>query len=339
MKLSFLWDEDKTRRLFRTHLILFTIGAFVGFLYSLILVTDTPHRTILVAVPLIFLISIPFYLLTINRPNPGIRFLIFSLQSQLAASIFMAVSWGFLGIVQFAPYMFLVFTLFELGPTSAVILGIFSAITFVAIYIWTSMIQVQPNALADFLYYSISYVLIVVIARNLGNEISVQFEASRRIGQVDDLKNQFLAVTSHYLRTPISVIKGSVEEMSKQALSSDAKVDIENIKTSTAKLEALVEKFLKVSSIEKGQISITKWPGDLNNLLITIVNVLQPLAKAKSVTLIYQPAPPLNFPFDPVNLKEALVSVIDNAIKFNRPGGQVIISLTRDKDNAIIQIA
>jgi len=87
MKLSFLWDEEKTRRLFRTHLILFTIGAFVGFLYSLILVTDTPHRIILVAVPLIFLISIPFYLLTLNRPNPGIRFLIFSLQSQLAASI------------------------------------------------------------------------------------------------------------------------------------------------------------------------------------------------------------------------------------------------------------
>src|SRR3989344_1319495 len=210
-----------------------------------------------------------------------------------------------------------------------------------AIYIWTSFLQPQPNALADFLYYSISYVLIVVIARNLGNEISVQFEASRRMGQVDDLKNQFLAVTSHYLRTPISIIKGSVEEMSKQALSSDAKVDIENIKTSTAKLEMLVEKFLKVSSIEKGQISITKWPGDLNNLLITIVNELQPLAKAKPkpVTLIYQPAPHLNFSFDPVNLKEALVSVIDNAIKFNRPGGQVIISLNRDKDNAIIQIA
>jgi len=67
-----------------------------------------------------------------------------------------------------------------------------------AIYIWTSFLQPQPNALADFLYYSISYVLIVVIARNLGNEISVQFEASRRMGQVDDLKNQFLAVTSHF---------------------------------------------------------------------------------------------------------------------------------------------
>lgn len=137
MKLEFLWDEDKTRTLFKTHLVLFLIGGIVASIYTLLLPPNTQYRLVVILVPVLFTISCLFYLLLLERPRPGIRFLIFTLEAQFAAAIFMAVTGGFLGIVQFAPYMFLLFAVFELGTVSTLILGGFSILTFLGVLVFS----------------------------------------------------------------------------------------------------------------------------------------------------------------------------------------------------------
>jgi two-component system, OmpR family, phosphate regulon sensor histidine kinase PhoR len=339
MKLSFLWDEEKTRKLFRTHLVLFSIGAFVGLFYSIFTAFDPALKPIIVAVPTIFVVTIPFYILTLNRPNPGVRFFIFSLQSQLAASVFMAVTGGFLGIVQFAPYMFLVFTLFELGSSAASLLGIFSCLTFVAIFIWTSVLSPQPNALQDFLYYGVSYGLIVAVARNLGNEISIQVDAKNRLEEVDDLKNQFITLTSHYLRTPLTVIKGLTGELNKQTLPTDPqRKNIEGIETNVNELETLIEKFITISTIEKGKARIAPQTKDFGAFIKDTIAQIEPKARLQGVSIVATvPTTPINYTFDPYKLKDAVLVILDNAIKFNKPGGQVkVFVVSEQKDVKLI---
>ena len=334
--MQFLWDEEKTRKLFRSHLILFFVGGAVASIYTIFLPKNTPYYSLIVAIPVIFTASCPLYFLFLNRPNPGIRFLLFNLEAQLAASLFMALTGGFLGIVQFAPYMFLLFSVFQLGASATVILGIFAILTFIGVFLWSAVFQPTSNLLQEFLYYTISYGLIVLVERNIGNEISLQFEAKKRLEHVDDLKNQFITITSHYLRTPLAVIKGFVADLKTNPLPESEKKDVDAIELNTKRLEYLIEKFLTISLIEKGKIKLLKETADIDGLISSVIEEFQPFTKEKAITLSYKGIPGLQASVDQSRLKEILASLLDNAIKFNSQNGQVTVSLV--KNDTTIQI-
>lgn len=341
MKINYLWDEEKTRKLFKTHLILFLVGGLVASAYVLLLPLNSPNYPLILAIPLLFTLSCFIYLTLLNRPNPGVKLLIFTLEAQLAASIFMAATGGFLGIVQFAPYMFLIFAVFELGAEATVILGLFSICSFIAILLWMLLRNPQPNLLPEFFYYVGSYILILVIERNLGREISIQFEARKRLEEVDSLKNQFIALTSHYLRTPLTVIKSSIYQLQKSQANPEEQKGWSEVKTNISKLESLIEELLNISSIEKGQAKILPQLADLNKIVSDTVTGYQPVAKEHIVTLNLT-LPPTSIPpfkFDPLEVKKALSSLIDNAIKFNRPGGKVDVVLRREGSLAKIELS
>lgn len=338
-KISFLWDEDKTRKLFRTHLILFFVGGLVASFYTLILPPSTPYRLIVILIPTIFTISTIPYMVNLGKPGVGWRFLLFTLEGQLAAAIFMAVTGGFLGIVQFAPIMFLLFSVFELGTDSTLILGGFSIFSFIIIYIWLRGSS-APNLFQDFFYYTGSYLLILIIERNIGKELSLQFEAKARLEQIDDMKNEFIALSSHYLRGPLSVIKLFSSGLSKVNLPAVQEHQLKMFNTSVKSLEDMTEKLLLISSIEKGQAVISPLPGNLNNLVKGCVNEFQPLAMEHQVKLSLQEnGNDTSYSFDPVKLKQALATLIDNAIRYNKPEGKVDIDIRDDQKNFYIDVS
>lgn len=340
MKLEFLWDEEKTRKLFKTHLILFLIGGVIASIYAFILPSTIPYRPIVLTVPTSFTVSCLIYLWLLPRPNPGLRFLLFTLEAQLMASIFMAVTGGFLGIVQFAPYMFLLFALFELGTQATLILAGFSLLTFIGVLVWILIKHLDPNVLQNFFYFAGSYLLIVVIEHNIGKELSLQFEARRKLEQIDDLKNQFITLASHYLRTPITVFKYFLGNMEKIDLTEQQRNNLVNAKVVLFGLENLIEKFLLISSIEKGQTKVTLTNGSLDQFIVKVIQALQPEAEKSQVNLFYQP-PPQPLPevyFDAVKLKEVFMSIIDNAIKYNHPKGSAKVILKLAGKWIVIQV-
>lgn len=341
MKLEFLWEEEKTRTLFRTHLILFLIGGIVATIYTLLLPADTAYRVIVIAIPSIFTLSVLIYLILLARPNPQLRFLIFTLESQLAAAIFMAITGGFLGIVQFAPYMFLLFAVFELGAQATLILGSFSILTFIGVLLWGIYIGTEANILQHFFYYVGSYILIMMIENNIGKELSIQFEAKKRLEQIDDLKNQFITLTSHYLRTPITIIKGFIGKIEQAQLNNQQKADIQKVDITLENLENMIEKLLIISSIEKGQAKISLVPSDINTLITAAITQFQPLASMLQVNLTYSPPalPIPQFLFDPVRIKEVLCSLIDNSLRYNKPGGSAAVSAVLQDKKVIIRVA
>ena len=333
MSLDFLWDEEKTRKLFKTHLILFMIGGIVASIYTLLLPTNTPYRIVLMLIPIIISFSCLIYFLLLPKPNPGFRLLIFTLEAQLAAAIFMAVTGGFSGIVQFAPYMFILFAVFELGTTSTLILGIFSIFTFIGIFLWSLIMNPYPGLPQEFFYYVGSYCLIVVIERNIGKELSLQFEAKKRLEQIDDVKNQFITLTSHYLRTPLTIIKGFVSKMKDTS-------DVKSVEETIHSMEALIENLLMISSIEQGHTTINPISSDLNQLLKDIILSFQQKAINHKLTLTLK-SPDLisNFIFDPAKLKNAISNLVENAIEYNKIGGIVEISSEVIKNQVIIKVA
>ena len=182
--------------------------------------------------------------------------------------------------------------------------------------------------------------MILIIENNIGRELSLQFEAKKKLEQIDDLKNQFISLISPYLRTPMTSIKGCISEMEETPLSRPQKQDLRNLGMVTNGLENTIEKLLIISSIQRGHATVTLVPTDLNPLISEVVRVYQPIASSAKVTMEYQPLTmqPVKFSLDPLKMREVMISLIDNAVKYNQPGGFVKISVNSTIDKIQIQV-
>lgn len=338
MKLTFLWDEEKTRQLFKFALICFILACSAAVVYTIIW-PDLPNSNFLSMIATSYGIWCLINLWIINKGNPGLRYLVSALVAQVHIAMFMALSGGFLSIAQFTSFGLLLMVTFQLGAASSFILGGFSIITFIGILIWTSLFEVQPHAAANFFFYTVIYLVLLALQWRSGQELSIQLEAKKKLEEVDDLKNQFIILTSHYLRTPLAAIKSSISTIKSVQSNNDRFEKLQHIESSTKELELILEKFLAISSIEKGETKILPSSSDINLLLSELIADFQPLALERKIMLLYKSPDNIEkLPLDRVRLKQAIASLLDNAIKYNHEGGSVIVSLKREDKLVVIQV-
>jgi len=159
-------------------------------------------------------------------------------------------------------------------------------------------------------------------------------DANTRLRELDKAKSEFLSIASHQLRTPISAIKGYLSMMIDGDFGKlpDSISDVvKNIFESSARLSRLINIFLNVSRIESGRLKLDKKPVQINDLIDSVIIELINQAKQKGLTLEYKKKkkePPLILA-DPDKLREVVLNLIDNAIKYT-PEGSVIISVESD---------
>ena len=342
MKLNFLWDEEKTRSLHKFQIILFGVGAIFVSLYGFSLPLTYPYRLVITTVPLILITVAVFNFFSINKPNQGIRLLVLAVIAQIIAIICMTVTGNLSSVLLFAPFAVLYVTLFFLGTAATMILWIISLVTLIACQFWVAVYIPQSVSLAKFLLYTGCFTVAAFGQLKIGQQLSLQFEAKKKLEQIDDLKNQFITLSSHYLRTPITITKSYLNQLKEPNLDEKQKNHlVKTIENSTANLDALVEKFLAIASIERGQAKIVPTTSDLNKLINELIVNFENSAKQKELTLVYEP-PTQSLPiftFDRIKIKEALSNVIDNAIKFNKERGSVVVKLSQVGNNAVVQIS
>ncbi len=141
------------------------------------------------------------------------------------------------------------------------------------------------------------------------------------------VKSQFLANMSHEIRTPINGIQGFVNLLEKTALDNDQNRYIDIIKQSTRDLRAIVDEILDFSKIESGKIEINENPFDLYELVESTRDSLFSNALEKNIDLhlIVYSDTPRQLIGDKLRLKQILINLLGNAIKFTDTG---FVSLT-----------
>jgi signal transduction histidine kinase len=165
--------------------------------------------------------------------------------------------------------------------------------------------------------------------------------ANERLKELDQAKTDFLSITSHQLRTPLSAIKGylsMLEEGDFGKLSKKQTDIIGILLRNSERLIRLINIFLNISRIESGRLKIIKSPNDLNRLISDIVKSLQLEADEKHINLDFKPIdlPPLSFDSD--KLSDVILNLIDNAIKYTPVGGKVSISVKSKDDYVVLSI-
>lgn len=162
----------------------------------------------------------------------------------------------------------------------------------------------------------------------------------QRLETAFESQKQFIQDASHELRTPIAIAQTNIEvlEMQPDPGIADYRHLIDVIKLSMERMVGVSNNLLLLS---EGTPPKTKWVTiDLSTMLNEIKAETEMEAAASKVTIeLKLPPEPLIIQGDPLSIKQAVVNLVNNAIKYNRPGGKVTISAGAENSGIAITVA
>jgi len=176
-------------------------------------------------------------------------------------------------------------------------------------------------------------------------KVEEELQAARQEAErASALKSDFLAKVSHEIRTPLNAIIGFAEVILEERfgpVGNERYRDyLRDIHTSGTHVMSLVNDLLDLSKIEAGKMDLQFVSVDINRAISEAVAIMQPQANQARIIMRLSLAPHLpKIVADERSLRQILLNLLSNGVKFNEPGGQVIISSAlTDTGNAVIRI-
>jgi two-component system phosphate regulon sensor histidine kinase PhoR len=148
-----------------------------------------------------------------------------------------------------------------------------------------------------------------------------------RIERLEQVRQEFLSNVSHELRTPLTAILAFVETLESGAVEDHVARTrfLPIIRKSATRMQHLIDDILELSAIEAGNVQVSAEPVELHPIVNDVVSSLAAKADAEGIEVINAVASDAMVYADKRRLEQMLTNLVDNAIKFNRQHGQVII--------------
>ena len=165
-------------------------------------------------------------------------------------------------------------------------------------------------------------------------------EERRLAQQESQAKSQFLARMSHELRTPLNAVLGFAKLLLADAGAHDTRQVRErahHILRSGEHLLQLVDETLELSSLESGDLPVQLGPTPVSGVVSDVLAMVSGMAHEAGVRLSATPVE-LVASADPARLRQALLNLVTNAIKYNRPGGEVRIEAFEREGHVLLRV-
>jgi PAS domain S-box-containing protein len=203
----------------------------------------------------------------------------------------------------------------------------------------------QPLCDADGVVYAIASVSVdvtaQVVARRDAERARHAAEAANRA------KSEFLSTMSHELRTPLNAIAGYTELLTlglRGPVSEAQQQDLERIRRANQHLMGLVTDILNFARLEAGQVEFLVADVPLARVVADLESLVGPQLAAKSLTFDHDgctgdgSAPSLVVRADPEKLRQVLLNLLTNAIKFTDPGGHVALTCAAEPAAGLVRL-
>lgn len=173
------------------------------------------------------------------------------------------------------------------------------------------------------------------MAGKLGSDIE-------KLRKLERVRSQFLANVSHELRTPIFSIQGFLETLLDGAVD-DPNVNrdfLEKAHHHASRLNALLSDLIDISRIESGEMKMSFRYFPLSELIQQVVEEMQPQAEKKSLSLRIESSGTSDGTAygDRDRMKQVLINLIDNALKYTEPGGSVTVQAVQADERTVIKV-
>lgn len=157
--------------------------------------------------------------------------------------------------------------------------------------------------------------------------------ANKKSQEMLKLKSSFLANMSHEIRTPLNGIIGMSKLLEHSPLNDRQKDYVETIRTSSASLLSLINDILDFSKIESGKFQLEETNFELASLLKSTVSIVEYSAKTKNLEIVLdlQKDVPEFYTGDPLRIRQILLNLLNNAIKFSDQG-PIILRVSKQKN-------
>lgn len=182
-------------------------------------------------------------------------------------------------------------------------------------------------------------IILLLLAGLLYNQYRIKQKANKKLKELDKLKSNFFANISHEFRTPLTLIKGPIEQIEQnpdEILSTD---DIGMIKQNTNRLLKLVNQLLDLSKIDDDNMRLDITEGDIYKCLRTAASSFNSHAAQRSIDYRLQvPQTILWTSFDRDKLEKIVYNLLSNAFKFSDDGDVVSVEVKYEKENFQLQV-
>ena len=171
--------------------------------------------------------------------------------------------------------------------------------------------------------------------------------AQREAAEANQAKSRFLATMSHELRTPLNAIQGYTELLTlglRGPVTEAQRQDLERVRRANQHLIGLVTDILNFARLEAGQVEFHLTDVELGPLVADLESLVGPQLAAKSLSFTHDdcapdtPRMPHVVRADPEKLRQVLLNLLTNAIKFTEPGGRVALACETDAAHGMVRL-
>jgi len=189
-------------------------------------------------------------------------------------------------------------------------------------------------------YLILILVIIVILVMFFRHARIINYTALyRRLKEVDQMKDDFIGMASHELRSPLTVIRGYADILrGKTKLGEKEKETLNKIEKSAGELDEMVSDILDVSRLNQGRLKFELAPFDPGDLIKEVVDSFLMPAEKKGLKIYYESVALGNINVDRNRLRQVLVNLIGNALKYTQKG-EIKVKSYIEAENLFIRVS